>query len=173
MKEFAVNLKVVPEDPLPRGELKNLSRLRPYLFVFDVVFDLAVIASAVALSEHFYFNWLAYIIAVVIIGSRINALSVLMHDTAHFRAFNNKALNYIFGEPLAWTLLLTMEGYRRNHMPHHTHLNTLEDPDWVRKIPQPGFHYPKTKGQFAGDVLTYLSGIGYTGLAKAMMLKSK
>jgi len=169
MSEFPINLKVVPEDPLPREELKRLTQLKPYLFILDVVFDACVIASAIAFSEYFYFNWAAYIIAVVIIGSRINAFSVLMHDTAHFRAFKSKTLNYIFGEPLAWTLLLTMEGYRRNHLPHHTHLNTLDDPDWVRKIPQQGFHYPKKRWQFIGDVMTYLSGIGYIGLAKAML----
>jgi len=172
MNDFPINLKVVPAEPLPREELKKLSQLRPYIFVLDVLFDLAVIAAAIALSEYFYFNWFAYIAAVILIGSRINALSVLMHDTAHFRAFRNKRLNYIFGEPLAWILLATMEGYRRNHLPHHTSLNTLDDPDWVRKIPQDSFHYPKKPWQFVKDVLWHISGIGYADLAGAM-LKSK
>ncbi len=161
MNEFPVNLKVVPEDPIPPAEMKPLYQLKPYIFVFDYFFDIAVIAAAIAFSEYFYFSLPAYLLAVVIIGSRINALSILMHDTAHFRAFRNKKLNYVFGEPVGWLLLVTMEWYRIGHLGHHAKLNTLDDINWVEKFPDQSYHYPKPPKQFALDIVRQISGFGY------------
>lgn len=170
--DFQVNLKVVPLESLPSHELKELGKLKPYRFLLDYCFDLVVIALAIVISEYYFFNGAIYLVAVVVIGSRINALSVLMHETAHFRGFRSKKLNYVFGELVGWVLLATMEGYRRKHIPHHTSLNTLDDPDWVRKIPNPAYHYPKTPKGFIYDSLRQISGLGYIDLAKEM-LKSK
>ena len=170
--DFIINMKITPLDPIPKEQIKTLGQLNQYRFVFDYCFDFAFIAAAIVLSEYFYFNWLAYLVAIIIIGSRINALTVLMHDTAHFRAFRNRKLNHIFGEPISWLVLASMEGYRRKHVPHHSRLNTLDDPDWTRKIADPAYQYPKSLQGFIKDVIIQFSGIGYIGLAKEM-LKSK
>lgn len=169
---FQVNLKVYPLDELPKDKIRDLTRLKPIKFLFDYFFDVAIIVAAIAVSEYYFFNWFLYLLAIILIGSRINALTVLMHDTAHFRAFKNRKLNYIFGEPIGWLVLASMEGYRRKHIPHHTSLNTLNDPDWTRKIPDPAYQYPKPLKGFIKDVVIQFSGIGYIGLAREM-LKSK
>ncbi len=160
------------ERLIEAAELKKLTAPKPWKFVWDYFFDFAVIAAAIAVNERFFFNPLVYLGVVIVIGSRFNALTILMHETSHFLAFRSNTLNYLFGEPVGWLVLASMEGYRMNHMAHHRKLNTLEDPDWTRKFPQKSFHYPKSKQGFWLDVLKQGSGIGFVRTLSDIM-KSK
>jgi fatty acid desaturase len=155
---------IVP-DKLSSNEMRELGVLDSWRFCLALGFDLAVIAAAIGLSEWFYFNPFVYLASVVLIGARMHALAILVHDCVHYRAFNHRALNMIVAEPIAWSLLTTAAGYRANHLTHHRHLNTLEDPDWVRKIGQGKFQFPKSRSAVAKDLLFQLSGLGFVELA--------
>jgi fatty acid desaturase len=151
-------------DRLSREDLAPLSQLSPSRFCLALAFDLAVIAFAVVLSERVFFNPAVYLVSVVLIGSRLHALGVLMHECVHYRAFKSHKLNMFVGELLGLTVLTSAEGYRNNHLRHHTHLNTDQDPDWVRKVPQKVFHFPKTRVGVLRAFLLQLSGVGIVRL---------
>ena len=151
-------------DTTSREEISKLGALSSSRFCFALGGDLAVCAGAIALSEHLFFNPLIYIFSVILIGSRLHGLGILMHDCIHYRAFKTRKLNMLVGEALAWSVLTTAEGYRNNHLTHHRHLNTNEDPDWARKSDQRSFNFPKRKRELLGTILYQVSGLGIVEL---------
>jgi fatty acid desaturase len=147
-----------------REEIRALGELSPGWFCLALGFDLTIAAGAIVLSEFYFFNALAYVLAVILIGSRLHALGILMHECVHYRAFRSRKLNMFVAELLGWVILTSAEGYRTHHLAHHRHLNTLEDPDWVRKNQQRAFDYPKSKLGLVQALLYQLSGIGIARL---------
>lgn len=133
----------VPGALLPPETVRALSRLNPWVSTAHLLGEWVAIGGAIALCHQFWHPAL-YLVAVLFIGARQHALGILMHDAAHVRLFNHRRLNDAVANLfLAWPILYTMEGYRRNHLAHHVHLNTAEDPNWARKthiewqFPQP------------------------------------
>ena len=98
------------------------------------LFEWAIVLVA-ATTQHLWLSlwWLP--LTALLIASRQHAMLVLMHDAAHFRAARSRLANDLFGDALAWPLLLSMRGYRRHHNKHHVAdaLNTDGDPDFERK----------------------------------------
>jgi fatty acid desaturase len=124
--------------------VKRLSVVSRYRALGDVLFDWSVILLLAAVVEH-HFAWWAYLLSLPIISGRQHALGVLMHDASHYRLFPNRALNDLLSNwVLAYPLLVTTEGYRRNHLSHHAFLNTDKDPDWSWKRDKPDWQFPKT-----------------------------
>lgn len=154
-----LNLKI------DREELKALYAVRPSRVMGAYIFEWIVIVATIALADH-YFHWWTYIPAVILIGSRMHALAIVMHDAAHFRFLRNRKLSDLITDVLAcFPMLINVEGYRRNHTQHHQHLNTRDDPDWTAKADRPAFARPQTRWQFLGRLALYL--IGYQGIADA------
>ncbi len=106
-----------------------------------------------------FFNPCTYFLAVVWIGSRLQALGVLMHEAVHYRLFKNRKANDIIGELLAWPITLTMRGYRNSHLAHHQNLNTAADPDYNQWDKY--YRFPKTKGQMVVALIENALGIGF------------
>ena len=74
------------------------------------------------------------LVGIVIIAARQHALLVLMHEGAHRTVSNNRLVNDLLSDLLCGApLLVSMRGYRSDHLAHHQHLNTCADPDWCRK----------------------------------------
>src|SRR5579862_5246347 len=115
---------------LTGAEIKRLSELQPSRFFFALGADVLVILAAILASERFG-AFLIYLAAVIVIGSRLHALAVLMHEATHYRATRSRWLNDLIGEILGLAILLKMQDYRQTHFAHHRHLNTEDDPDWV------------------------------------------
>ena len=160
MTAVSINPSMSHSARLSREETRALGELSPPRFCLALGFDLAVAAAGVALSEFYFFNAFAYLVGIVLIGSRLHAVGILMHESVHYRAFRSRKLNMFVAELLGWLILTSAEGYRDHHLAHHRNLNTPEDPDWVRKLPQRGFDYPKTHLGVAQSLLYQLSGIG-------------
>lgn len=158
---------------LSREETRALGELSPWRFCLALGFDLAIASAGVALSEFYFFNAFAYLVAILLIGSRLHAFGILMHECVHYRAFTSRKLNMFVGGLLGWLILTSAEGYRDHHLTHHRHLNTLEDPDWVRKLPQRGFDYPKNYLGVVESLLYQLSGIGIVRLFLATQTKAE
>ncbi len=160
MNRIFAKPSLVPSDRLPAAVVKRLGALSPWRFCLALALDVALIAAAIALSELTFFNPLAYLVSVVVIGARLHAFGILLHDCVHYRAFRTRKLNMIAGEALAWPLLITAAGYRSHHLTHHKYLNTLDDPDWVRKLPQRKFRYPTGRRAILWNFLYQFSGLG-------------
>ena len=113
-------------------------------FVRAMIFDYCCIALSVAavilgwaMLNGIYFTGLL-VTAWIVIASRQHALLVLMHDATHFLASDDHQFNDWLGELFtAAPMLVSLQTYRKDHLAHHQHTNTGDDPDWVRKLGQP------------------------------------
>src|SRR5262249_19009381 len=92
-------LREIP-NLLTKEEIRDFSRIDSLKFTAAAVLEVSLIVAAVLISET-WFNPLTYILAVIVIGSRIHALGALMHDTVHYRAYHRRLLNDVVGEILA------------------------------------------------------------------------
>ncbi|MFO7562813.1 MAG: fatty acid desaturase family protein [Enhygromyxa sp.] len=118
-------------EPITADELDDLTRPADGLAYAAIAWDYGWIIAAVCLSE-LLSGWL-YPITVLLIGSRQQGLLVLMHEASHAKLLTDQAQNDRIGEfVLAWPLLFSMLAYRANHIAHHDHLNSADDPDWRR-----------------------------------------
>ncbi len=139
--------------------VKTLSQLTPWKTASAIAFDWLVIAVAIAASVRLA-HPLAYVAAVFVIGGRMHALGILIHEFAHYRFIANKAASEWVGDIfLAWPLGTTVDSYRKNHLAHHRYTNTDQDPDWVVKVGSQHFTFPQ-KWQYAlANVVGYLVAI--------------
>lgn len=116
-------------------EVRRFSRIQPGRAELRALVEWAVVIAAIALQERML-PWWTLPLTLLVIASRQHAMLVVMHDAAHYRASESRLWNEIFGEMLAWPMLVSMRGYRRHHAKHHLHenLNTERDPDIERKL---------------------------------------
>ena len=147
-------------------ELKPYFITKPHLHVLAMLYDWAVIFATIYI--YFLFpNILLYILAVIIIGARMHALAILMHDATHYRFLKNKKWNDLITNYLTmYPIFTSIEKYRKNHLAHHRDLNTEHDPDWVAKLGNRAFQFPKTKTEFLLTVSSYL--LLYQGVMDAI-----
>ena len=119
-----------------------------------------VIAAAIAVSQ-WASNPLVYILAVIVIGGRQHAFGALMHEFAHYRFIDNKALSdWACDLFVSWPILASVDAYRRNHLAHHRYTNTDQDPDWVVKVGTRKFTFPQEWQYAVLNLVGYLAFIG-------------
>jgi fatty acid desaturase len=75
-----------------------------------------------------------YVVAVILIGSRMRALGILTHQAAHRQLFRNRRANDWIGRlTTAWPLLVSLSDYREGHQHHHRALGAQDtDPKAMR-----------------------------------------
>jgi fatty acid desaturase len=140
-------------------ELKKLSVLRSWGTMAALILDWAVIAAAIAVSSHFGGLWL-YLLAVAVIAGRMHGLAVLMHEVTHFRFIKNRKIADVIGDLfMAWPIMVTVDGYRQNHLAHHQHTNTDKDPDWVVKLGKTAHTFPQQVWVMTLNLLGYVVAI--------------
>lgn len=160
------------EQPLDRETVARLSALNPVRSAAALAMDWMLIVGTVIVTER-YFSWPLYVVAVFFLGTRFHALGVLMHEATHFRLFKNQKVNDWVGEVLcAWPMLVTLYGYRKNHLTHHRETNSSKDPDWVRKLDDPYFELPKPRRAVWLNLLKAISGFRFVCEVRNVM-KSK
>jgi fatty acid desaturase len=143
-----------PLDPAVLASLAT-PRVGPWLGAALVDWAIVVgIFAVVAKLDH----PLAYVLAIVPLGSRQQALGALFHDAAHHLVTTRTRLNDALGNALAaFPLGLTLAGYRRYHFPHHRALGTSEDPEIHHKSTLPQWALPlrpaSSLGHFLGDLV--------------------
>jgi fatty acid desaturase len=137
--------------------LKRLSVLQSWRTGAAIAFDWAVIAVAIATSQWAQ-NPLVYLLAVVVIGGRMHAFAILLHDFAHYRFMNGRKelSDWVCDLLLAWPILTTVGSYRTNHLAHHRYTNTDQDPDWVFKLGKRKFTFPKAWQEAVLDLVGYV-----------------
>lgn len=100
-------------------ELEQLTRLDNWRNYGYIVIDWLSIAGAIAASI-ITGIWPVYILALVIIGSRMRALMNLVHQCSHAQLFLNRNTNNWIGRLLvAWPLGISISAYRTSHNDHH------------------------------------------------------
>lgn len=113
--------------------IRKLSELNPLKSTLDILFEYVAIASAIAVSEYFK-NPFVYALAVIFIGARIYAFGMLLHEGLHYRLAKKKSTNELIMKWfLAWPLFINPFTFRKNHLEHHQHLHTHDDPEFVRR----------------------------------------
>ena len=91
MQEYGYNLD--------QKTVKALSVLTPWRTAAAIALDWAVIAAAIAFSEWMQTVW-ALVLAWVVIGGRMHALGVLIHEFAHYRFVSDKKVSEWVGDIL-------------------------------------------------------------------------
>jgi fatty acid desaturase len=103
-------------------------------------------------------------VALVVLGGRQLALSILMHEAAHRTLFRTRWLNDVLTD---WTCARLMWNdvarYRRHHLGHHNHTGTPLDPD--RSLVE---SFPTTRASLARKLLRDAAGI--TGIKRILGL---
>jgi fatty acid desaturase len=136
-----------PERAALLAEVKKLSELRPWRPVAALLGDWVLIVGAITAAV-LTGSLLVSGLAIVVVGSRQMALSLLMHDGAHRRLAKNGALNdWLSDWFCAFPLFYTTAGYKASHFPHHRFLNTAQDPDYAIRKDQPAWTFPQTRAQ--------------------------
>ena len=114
---------------LPPHRVRALSELRPGRAVLDTALCWTIILGAWAVVG-LHPAWWTVLLALPVIGTRYYALFIIGHDGLHRRVFADRARNDLFTDlfligPLAAITRLN----NRNHLRHHLHLGSHEDPD--------------------------------------------
>ena len=154
-------------------KIKELSAVNPTKFMLYLYLDWAIIIAAIYIHQ-VYSNPFIYILSVIIIATRQQALGVLSHDVVHFRFLNNRKLaDFIANVFMTWPLFFTIPGYRSMHLRHHSKVNTDDDPDWVRRKGKADWMYPMTKRKLYTMLFLDISGLNlYQNIQKIFLPKS-
>jgi fatty acid desaturase len=154
---------------LTPAEVRELCTLSPLLGLAHLALEWAAIATVAAFAWS-HMSPLVYVLAVVLIGARQHSLIVLMHEGAHYRLLPSRLWNDLVAEVFTAFpfFLFTMRDYRRNHLRHHRHLNTSEDPDWVRKQGD-AWTFPKPRAALSWMLLKDIIGVGFAQFLMATL----
>ena len=145
---------------------KALFKIKPHLHAFAMIYNWLIIAGAISFFLLVSNIWL-YPFVLLVIGARMHALTVLMHDATHFRFLKNRKWNDLISNLfIMYPIFTSIEKYRANHLKHHQHLNTENDPDWVAKLTKREFQFPKSKTEFLLTLTSYF--ILYQGILDAI-----
>ena len=126
-----------PRDPYRRyrrtllagHELRELTRLRPSRAVADVGFLwLQILAAWTCVA--LWTRWWVVLLAIPVIGTRYYALFIIGHDGMHRRVLRDARANDLFCDLLIFGPIGAITRLnKRNHLAHHRHLATEDDPD--------------------------------------------
>jgi fatty acid desaturase len=138
-------------------DVKELSAVSSWRGGLAVVTQWSVVLAAAALAV-WSGHWAAYLLAVIIIGSRQHAMAILMHDASHYRLLRNRLANDLVSDLfLAFPVGVSTSLYRKRHLDHHRYTNTDADPDWHEMHQDEDWCWPKLRWEsaklFAGDLL--------------------
>lgn len=114
---------------LSKDELRDLCQLSVPTGLYAIGFQWIVIIGSIWIALAIN-DWWAFLLAVIVIGTRQHALAVLMHDASHYLIVRNKTLNDVIASIfLSFPILTSTSRYRTHHGLHHRHVNTELDPD--------------------------------------------
>lgn len=104
---------------LPIATLRALSGIDVPRALVTVALDWLVIVAAIALALRVDHPG-ATVLAILVIGGRQHALTVIAHDAVHHRFLPSRRLNDWLGDVLvAWPVFISVPAFRSVHGPHH------------------------------------------------------
>jgi len=150
--------------------LKALGEPSPSDTAFALVViwvEIAVLLCAANLLPRLPLPWAVVcgVVLVPLIGTRVNALGVMIHEGSHgCLAGSRKRNDQVTNWGAAFWTINSVEEYRPTHRLHHRYLGSERDPD------RPAYLVPARRGALAGRVLQDLAGI--TAFRRATTLVS-
>jgi acyl-lipid omega-6 desaturase (Delta-12 desaturase) len=117
--------------------VQRLARARKATFTPDV--GRAVVAAArtllfvvvplIAAVRLWGTAWYPLVVPLIVLaGIGLYGGVAILHDLAHSTFLPSRRLNVVFGEILAPLLLMEFAGFRRSHLDHHSHAQSITDP---------------------------------------------
>ncbi|KAF0818526.1 MULTISPECIES: fatty acid desaturase family protein [unclassified Cytobacillus] len=99
---------------------------------FAIGLDWLIISSVITLHQYITNIWV-YLLAILIIGSRMRGLDIMMHEASHRMLFKNQKLNkWVASIFAAYPIFISYKAYCSSHMNHHRFLWSEIDPDKQR-----------------------------------------
>lgn len=140
--------------------LRQFSKRHLWRWLAAAALEWGIIAATMwaCSALHYWWVWVA---GIVVIGTRQHGLAVLAHDGTHYLVANSKRCNDLLTNYLTtYPLMMTVEGYRAEHLPHHWYLETPADPSRVTIDHNPkDWTFPMSKGHLIRMLLFDLTGI--------------
>lgn len=101
-------------------------------------------------------------LSIIVIGTRIHALGILMHEASHFNLFTHYSANdWIASLFITSPFFISLDSYRQSHMAHHQFSLTEKDPTHARKNGIAIFEFPKqTTLNFLKQLIKITLGYG-------------
>lgn len=144
------------------ARLTTLSKWRgPLLIVHAWIVIFAAIGLALWAAHP-----LAWIAAIILVGSRQLGLAILMHDGAHGLLHPNRKVNNFLGQWASGIFTGSdLQAYRAYHLMHHRYTQQPEDPDLRLSLP-----FPTSKASMARKILRDLTGLTFLKQRGGQML---
>ena len=128
--------------------------------MLPIIGDWLIIAACIGAAVEARNIWLN-VIAIILVGTRQHALFISIHEATHWQLARNKKTNdWISDLFCAFPIFFDTEIFRRNHLAHHRHLNTQQDPDVLRKTRQTGWTLPAKPARVAMFIPAFVLAIG-------------
>ena len=122
-EQRVLDRKVLSKDVRPLMEIDTLRALAILACQWVVI---AIAAAAAIWSGH----WAVYLLAMLVISSRQNALLNVMHDAIHYRFLKNYRMGDLISDLFVGLPLgFATRKYRAHHVAHHRHNGADGDPD--------------------------------------------
>jgi fatty acid desaturase len=152
MTSYAIDRQSLQTLSVP----SNLKALR------DILLTWGVIAGAMT-AAHFMDRAYVYVLAILVIGGRQNALATLAHEGWHGLLFSSRRLNHAVGAWLySYPLGILYHHDRDRHLRHHREVGHDYDPDWI--------NYTSRGRESRGRVLGYLASLLFGRLLFSTLL---
>jgi fatty acid desaturase len=113
---------------LPPEEVRALSRLSPLRSTLSLLHTWGLVAALIAVAYRWP-NPFVCALAIFGIAAQQHALAILAHQSAHYRLYENRAVNDFAGKLCGMPLGVSMVTYRVIHRIHHNNLYSPVDPD--------------------------------------------
>jgi fatty acid desaturase len=114
---------------LSSAQIKELSTPQPWRAMVDAAICWAWILAAMGLVA-WHTSWWTVLLAIPVIGNRYYALFIIGHDAMHRRLFPTVRKNDFWSDVLVLGAIGAITRLNnRNHLAHHRHLATENDPD--------------------------------------------
>lgn len=135
------------------ARLTTISKWRgPLLIVHAWIIIVAAMALALWIAHP-----IAWIIAIILVGSRQLGLAILMHDGAHGLLHPNRKMNNFLGQWASGIFTGSdLQAYRAYHLMHHRYTQQAEDPDLRLSKP-----FPTSKASMTRKILRDLTGLTF------------
>jgi fatty acid desaturase/SAM-dependent methyltransferase len=154
---------------LEADELKRLARVSDVRGLLDQAVVWGAILASVWLAARLD-HWLATLLAVIVIGSRQNALATLAHEAWHRLALSDGRWNHRVGAWLdSYPIGIAYHHDRRRHMRHHREVGLAHDPDWVNYT----IEGRETPPRLARYLLSLLCGLLFVSTAWSVLVERR